>query len=649
MCGLAGFLDLNGGRTAEANDHLAQAMGGAMRHRGPDAAGLWHDLERRVWFAHARLSIQDLSEAGAQPMLGPNGRSAITYNGEAYNTAQMRDDLVAEGYQFRGHSDTEVLLAGFDKWGVDAALNRFAGMFALAYLDTKRETLVLARDRVGKKPLYWAQNGGEVMFASELAPLLLHPACPRKIDRSALTDYLRWLYIPAPHSIISGVYKVEPGQIVEIDLKTRTASRRNFWTMEGAVRAGLTDPFIGDAQAAVDEADKLLIEAVRGRLVSDVPLGAFLSGGIDSSLVVAVMQEISPTPVRTFSIGSPAVEFDEGADAARIAAHLGTDHTAFKLEPADALAIIPELARIYDEPFADASQIPTYAVSKLAREHVTVALTGDGGDEVFAGYNRHVAANGLLARLNRLPRPIGRALSRAITTLSPDQWQALMQVIPASRRPRTVGDKLHKVAPLLGLSEAEQYDSLTRQWKNPQSVVIGGGTGSRAAGDPDILALLPDPASRMRYLDLIGYLPGDILTKVDRATMAVSLEARAPLLDHRLIEFSWRLPIEMHLRQGQSKWILRQLLRRRVPDLLVDRPKSGFGLPLGAWLRGPLRDWTEGLLTVERLSAGGLVNPAPVRALWERHLSGAVNAEYPLWGILMLASWQERYGHLVET
>lgn len=648
MCGIAGLIDLAGRRPPAENDRLNRSMGEALRRRGPDAFGVWNDSGRRVWLAHARLAIQDLTSAGAQPMTGPDGASAICYNGEGYNTESLRPELIALGYGFRGHSDTEIILAGFDHWGVDAMLGRVAGMFAFAYYDARRNVLCMARDRLGKKPLYWTSDGGGLAFASELAPLLLHPDTPRRIDRDSVEDFLRWSYIPAPQTILRGVQKVEPGQIVEFDLASGAISRRHYWRVEDAVRRGLENPFDGGPADAVDETGRILEEAVRGRMISDVPLGAFLSGGVDSSLVVATMQAVDSRAVRTFSIGFDSASHDESGEAARVANHLGTKHTSFLVQPADALAVIPDLADIFDEPFADASQIPTYIVAKVARREVTVAMTGDGGDEVFSGYNRHIAANGLLSRLNTFPAPVRRGLAAGMTTVTAGTWDALLGVLPASRRPKKVGDNIRRLAALLPLSEAGQYKSLTEQWVCPESVVVHPSERPHAVGDSATLAMIPDPAGRMRYLDLISYLPGDILTKVDRATMAASLEARAPLLDHRLVEFSCRLNSEIHMHEGQGKWILRRLLERHVPRDLFERPKMGFSVPLGEWLRGPLRDWAETLLSESRLTAGGLLRPAPIRRLWGRHLRGEENAEYRLWPVLMLQAWQERYGGSVS-
>ena len=643
MCGIAGLIDAKGRRAPDANRRLAQAMADAIRHRGPDGSGVWGDGEAGVWLSHRRLAIIDLTEAGAQPMATPDGRGHLTYNGEAYNAPDLRPDLEAAGYAFRGHSDTEVILYGCQYWGVAETARRLTGMFAFAYWDARDRKLWLVRDRLGKKPIYWMNRGGSFAFASELRPLLLHPEAPRGIDRSSVAEYLRTLYVAAPHSIIDGVHKLEPGGILTFEPASGRVTTERYWSLDREVARAQADPFCGTPEDAVSEAERLLDDSTRIRLMSDVPLGAFLSGGIDSSTIVALMQKHSAGATRTFSIGYRDSEYDEARHAEQIAAHLGTDHTTFYLEPDDALAVVPELPRIFDEPFADASQIPTYMVSRLARQHVTVALTGDGGDEVFAGYNRHAAAGGLLGRLGRLPGPVRAAMAGTMTSLSPNQWQSLLRIVPGRVRPRAVGEKLHKLAPLLRLKGRDQYRRLISQWPDPAAIARGGGERPGPIDDEGLDALLPDRVAEMRYLDLVTYLPGDILTKVDRASMAVSLETRAPLLDHRLVEFSFRLPSSIHLRGGQTKWVLRQILERHVPRSLYDRPKMGFGVPIDSWLRGPLRDWAEDLLGERRLRDQGLLRPEPVRDLWRQHLSGRVNAQYQIWGVLMLNAWIDAY------
>ena len=649
MCGIAGFIDFAGRRSSGANDAIARAMGDAIRHRGPDAGAAWSDPRAGVWLSHRRLAIIDLTEAGAQPMATPDGRGHIAYNGEAYNAAELRPELEAAGYRFRGHSDTEVILYGCQHWGVAKTVERLIGFFALAYWDADARTLTLVRDRLGKKPLYWAQTPAGFLFASELKALLQHPDAPREIDRDSVAEYLRLLYVPDPHAIYEGVGKVVPGEILTFHLPSREVRRSTYWSVLDAAERGAANPFTGTPEEAVDATEALISDATRLRLVSDVPLGAFLSGGIDSSVIVAMMQKHSAGRTRTFSIGYSDAEYDEAVHAREVAAHLGTDHTELILDPADALAVIPDLPAMFDEPFADVSQIPTYLVSKLARQHVTVALSGDGGDEVFAGYNRHVAAGGLLRRLAMLPRPMRKAMAATIRSLPPARWQALLRLLPSGVRPRAVGEKLHKLAPLLELDERDQYRRVTSHWPDPASVVIGGAERPGPMDDPGLRGHFPDAVAWMRYLDLVTFLPGDILTKVDRASMAVSLEARAPLLDHRLVEHSFRIPSSLHLRNGEGKWLLRRVLERHVPRRLFERPKMGFGMPVGDWLRGPLRPWAEELLSERRIRDTGLLRPEPVRQLWARHLARESNGQYELWPVLMLLSWLEAQDSTAEA
>jgi asparagine synthase (glutamine-hydrolysing) len=616
-------------------------MGDAIRHRGPDSGGILRAAPA-AWLSFRRLAIQDISEAGNQPMSTGDGQAHIVFNGEAYNAAELRAELEAAGFSFRGHSDTEVVLYGCRHWGVPETVRRLIGMFAFAYVDAQSNRLSLVVDRLGKKPIYWFQTTEAFGFASELKALTRHPACPREIDRASVAEFLRLLYIPAPHSIYAGVQKLEPGHILTLDLGSGKNIEEPFWSLRDAVAAAKRNPFGGSPEEAVHETQRLLLDATKIRLISDVPLGAFLSGGIDSSTIVALMQEVGSGPTRTFSIGYAHREYDESADAEKVAAHLGTDHTTFRVQPEDALAVIPSLPTMFDEPFADTSQIPTYLVAKLAREHVRVALTGDGGDEVFAGYNRHVAANGLLKRLSALPAPIRSTMAAAMTSLPPGKWQSLLGVLPDRVRPRALGEKLHKLAPLLKLSERDQYRRVVSHWSNLGELVIGYERRASAI-DVDPPAILSDAVERMRYLDLATYLPGDILTKVDRATMAASVEARAPLLDHRLVEWSFRVPTTVHIQNGQGKWLLRRILEKRVPPHLFERPKAGFGIPLGEWLRGPLRDWAEDLLSERRLAAAG-IRSEPVRRLWQDHLNGAANGQYLLWPVLMLMAWLEEWG-----
>jgi asparagine synthase (glutamine-hydrolysing) len=637
MCGIAGLVDRRGRAPDEAERILA-AMSAAIARRGPDGAGHWSDPEAGVHFAHRRLSIIDLSDAGAQPMASGDGRVVLCYNGMLYNAPDLRRELEAAGCRFRGHSDTEVIVNALALWGAERTMPRLNGMFALAAWWRDERRLMLARDRLGKKPLYWGKVPGGIAWSSELPSLCRHPAIDRTIDRGAAAGYLRTGHVPDPLAIIAGANKLAAGTMLLLDTKGEPEIGR-WWSLGEAVQRGQADPLPGGPQAALKVAAHLIDDSVVRRMVSDVPLGAFLSGGIDSSLVVARMQALSDRPVVSFAIGYKEAAYDESREAEAVARHLGTDHQSFILSPGEVIDTIADLPAIYGEPFADPSAVPSAILAERARKHVTVVLTGDGGDEVFAGYNRYAAARGLLAKLDHLPRPLRSAIGAALSAPSPAAWDKLFALLPASVRPRSAGEKLHKLAPLLALAPADRYRQVTSQWLDADAIRCDG----ESADPPEIaegLALLEDPVEQLRFLDLLTYLPGDILTKVDRATMACGLEARAPLLDYRLAELSFRLPTSTLMHGGQTKWILRTLLERDVPRALFDRPKSGFGIPIGDWLRGPIRDWAEELLSVEALEECGLVKPVAVRDAWEAHLSGTINAQYGLWTVLMLQSWR---------
>jgi asparagine synthase (glutamine-hydrolysing) len=633
MCGIAGFLDARGGRPQDELRRLAGAMNDALAHRGPDGDGVCVDEDAGLALAHRRLAIIDLTETGRQPMLSADGRWAITYNGELYNHLELRRALEEAGVRFRGSSDTETLLEAVSRWGVEATLARTNGMFALALWDRSERRLFLARDRIGIKPLYWAEFAGALLFASQPDALRMHPAFVGEIDRAAVASFLRFGYIPAPRSIWRGVRKLEPGALLAF--APGEAPRIARWWDASAVAVDAAARPIAGEDEALSELEHLAADSVRGQMISDVPLGAFLSGGIDSSTVAALMVRASPK-VRTFSIGFREKAYDESAEARRVAAHLGTEHTELVVGAEDALATIPRLAAVYDEPFADSSQIPTLLLSQLTRQHVTVALSGDGGDEVFAGYNRHrIAAEA--ATLAAIPAPLRRAAAGALGGVSPAAWDRAGALLPARLRPRQLGDKLHKLAGVLRLDDpASPYGQIVAQWPDPAALV-----GDAA---PDKLPPAPplaDPVARMQALDLATYLPDDILVKVDRASMSCGLEVRVPLLDHRIVELGFRVPRAMKLRDGKGKWLLRRLLERHVPRELFERPKSGFALPLGDWLRGPLRDWAEALLAPEVLRRHA-ITAAPVEATWRAHLSGAANHQARLWTVLMLTDWLER-------
>ena len=639
MCGIAGFLELERRSGTHELEALAGAMAATLRHRGPDASGVWADAESGIGFGHTRLSIVDLSPAGAQPMISSCGRFVIVYNGEIFNAAELRPELEAKGRRFKGHSDTEVIVEACAEWGVQQTATRIIGMFAFAVYDRRDKRLSLVRDRLGIKPLYWGKAGTRLAFASELKAFGALPGWNKELNRDALASYLRFAYVPAPHSIYRGISKLMPGHIAMIDPtgETRIAP---FWTLADAAERGKADQLdVGDKQAC-DMFEALLGDAVGRRLVADVPLGAFLSGGIDSSAVAAMMRMKSNAPVRTYSIGFREQGFDEAPHASAVAAHLCTEHTELYVSAKEAQDAIPLMPEIYDEPFADSSQIPTYLLSKLTRQHVTVALSGDGGDELFAGYTRHRFAN----RIQSMPPRVAQLLASGLDMAGPAVWDRLFKLVPARRRPSYGGDKMQKTAAMLREGPQGAYRSLVSAWDDPEAIVLGAREPKGAIFDPDLAAALPDGLDRMQYLDTLTYLPDDILTKVDRASMAVGLEVRVPILDHRIVEFSWRLPSRFKMRGGKGKWLLRQLAYRHVPKALLDRPKSGFAVPIGAWLRGPLCDWAEALLQPARLEESGLLDAAPIRARWEEHLDGRRNWHGSLWTVLMFQAWREANG-----
>ncbi|MDA1101959.1 MAG: asparagine synthase (glutamine-hydrolyzing), partial [Proteobacteria bacterium] len=555
----------------------------------------------------------------------------IAYNGEVYNFPELRQELLGKGHAFKGHSDTEVILAAIVEWGLTAAVGRFVGMFAIALWDRQERTLSLVRDRLGIKPLYYAQMGRHLLFASEVQALRAHPAFRAEVDRDALALYLQRACVPAPGSIYAGVRKLAAGSILRRGPDGRI-DVTPYWSLRQVAEAGQGAPFQGDEREAAEQLQSLLAEAVRCRMVADVPLGVFLSGGVDSSLVAALMQSQSSQPVKSFSIGFSDAGYDEAVDARAVAQHLGTDHTELYLSAADALDVVPRLGGMYDEPFADSSQIPTYLVSQMARRKVTVALSGDGGDEIFGGYNRYLWVERVIRATGWLPGPVKAALAALITALPPQQWDRLGGLL----KQRNPGDKLHKLAGVLHARDAAgMYAGLTNLWPGAENMVLNrAGALPRPAG-----ADLAEAAHAMMYLDAMTYLPDDVLTKVDRASMAVSLEARVPLLDHRVVAFAWSLPLAMKLRDGVSKRLLRQVLYQHVPRHLIERPKMGFAVPIHTWLRGPLRDWAEALLAPARLAGDGYFDPAPIRRAWDQHQSGRRNWQHQLWTILMFQAW----------
>jgi asparagine synthase (glutamine-hydrolysing) len=617
-------------------------MGDAIAHRGPDDHGVWCDAEAGIALAHRRLSIVDLSPTGHQPMISSNGRLLVVYNGELYNHQSLRLELKERGVRFRGHSDTEVMLEAFSIFGFRATLERLIGMFALAVWDRHDRTLTLVRDRAGIKPLYWARFGDLFLFGSELKALRAHPGWTPRVDRRSVASLMRHNYIPAPRSIYEGVSKLEPGTILTVPWRGEPRFER-FWDARQIARAGLLDPLPVDDRSVTDQLEALIKDAVSRRMVADVPVGAFLSGGIDSSTVVALMQATNAGPVRTYSIGFDVAGYDEAKHAAAVARHLGTDHTELTVTSREALDVIPRLPECYDEPFSDSSQIPTYLISAMTRRHVTVALSGDGGDELFGGYSRYQLARRFWRKLSLLPRPVRQTFAYGLRAIPADRWSRLFSALPDRLRPAQAGDKLHKLASVLALDDADAlYRRLVTHWE-PGTVIPAVDEPKGILWDTKVAQEFPGLLERMQFLDLVTYLPDDILTKLDRASMAVALEARVPLIDHRIVEFAWRIPRHMLIRNGLGKWPLRQVLYRHVPRELVERPKMGFGIPLGDWLRGPLREWANDLLSPTRLRNTGLFDPAQVRLHWDQHVRGLHNHQYLLWDVLMFEAWSERW------
>jgi asparagine synthase (glutamine-hydrolysing) len=645
MCGIAGMLGYEG----MDGGQVVLPMVEAIRYRGPDDMGVWCDNRAGIALGHARLSILDLSASGHQPMVSADGRYVISYNGEIYNFAELRKELESRGTTFRGHSDTEVLLEAISRWGFDAAVRRFYGMFAFAVWDRETRTLFLGRDRLGEKPLYYGWAGNTFLFASELKALRAFPSFEPEIDRNALALLLRYNYVPTPHSIYQGIQKLPAGTLLSVQAVPASTKPKPvpYWSLQGAVERGEADPFVGSDEEAIAQLDRLLSESVLLRMVADVPLGAFLSGGVDSSTVVALMQTHSRRPVKTFTIGFHEAAYDEAHHAERVARHLGTEHTQLYVTPAQARAVIAKLPVLYDEPFADVSQIPTFLVSQLARREVTVGLSGDGGDEIFGGYSRYCWGHRIWRNIAWMPAAVRTTASRMLNSVSPGTWDALFGAaracLPRSAKVQHPGDKLQKLAGLLTAgSQRALYAGLVSIWREPEQVVLGATEPATAVDGGDRWLASRDFREAMMFWDTTTYLPDDILAKVDRASMGVSLETRLPILDHSIVEFAWRLPLSMKIRRGRGKWLLQRVLEKYVPAGLIDRPKMGFGVPIDSWLRGPLRDCCEALLDGRRLRDEGFFNPGPIRQKWTEHLSGRRNWQYLLWGVLMFQMWREQ-------
>ena len=651
MCGIAGLLT-----SAECVDEAAlKLMGSRLVHRGPDDSGLWVDQKVGIGLVHRRLSIIDLSSHGHQPMASPSGRYIITYNGEIYNFKALRKEVqgVVPDLCLQGGSDTEVLLVAIDHWGVEEALKRSNGMFAFALWDKKEHCLYLARDRMGEKPFYlgWVMN--TFLFASELKALKDYPGAKWAVDRTALTLFLRQGFVPAPWSIYEGLYKLPTASLLRINkeqapraltLNELLQQTKSYWSLDKVVEIGIREPFQEDANTAADHLETLLTDAISMRMLADVPLGAFLSGGIDSSIIVALMQSVSDRPVKTFTVGFDDAKYNEADYAKAVADHLGSDHTELYVSAKDALDLVPTLPNIFDEPFADASQIPTFLVSHLIHRYVTVALSGDGGDELFYGYGRYRAAYSVWSVFGVLPYHLRLSFAKLIKVIPQSAWDGFDRCLPQSNRifhtKGALGFRMHRLAKRLSVKDFDGfYRNMTEFWPDAEHVVIGSAVRDRDLFQALSTGVFSDPRQNMMFHDQLNYLPNDILVKVDRASMAVSLETRIPFLDHRLIEFAWSLPFSFKLRQGQEKWLLKQLLFRHVPPGLVERPKQGFAIPLAEWLRGPLKEWASEMLDAGKMKQQGYLVAAPVQRLWRAHLSGRGDYSYVLWAVLMFQAW----------
>lgn len=657
MCGITGFINAESLSDVYLKK-IAEQMADALWHRGPDDSGTWADVQSGIALGHRRLAIVDLSAAGHQPMQSNAGRYVMAFNGEIYNHLALRAEL--GGRKWRGHSDTETLLAGFEAWGVEETLKKTVGMFAIALWDKQYKKLTLARDRFGEKPLYygWVGQGGQAafVFGSELKALRAYPGFDNPVSREALTQYMRFMYVPAPLSIYECIYKLEPGCLLTVDgLQRFTRTDGNgvqitrWWSLADVVQAG-TQNQMTDEVLAIDALEQSLADAVRLQSLADVPLGAFLSGGVDSSTIVALMQQQAKLggsgPVKTFTVGFEESGFDESPHAKAVAQHLGTDHTELFVSAAQAQAVIAQLPGMYDEPFADSSQIPTHLVSKAARQHVTVALSGDAGDELMGGYNRYFWGPRIWSRVAWLPYPVRQALGKAMAGVPVGAWDALgaplNAMLPGTQGIARVGDKVHKLATRLKQVRNldDLYVSLVTEWQDP-AVVVRQASGLQSSIGSSRLPQGLGSAERMMFRDSLSYLPDDILCKVDRAAMACSLETRVPFLDHRVAELAWRLPLNMKIRGNTGKWALRQVLYKHVPRELVERPKAGFAIPIGQWLRGPLREWAEALLDENRLRSEAYFYPEPIRLRWAEHVSGRRDHTASLWAVLMFQSWLE--------
>lgn len=640
MCGIAGFWQIK--RSSEHPIETLNRMGAALKHRGPNDGGIFHDDASGIGFAFRRLSILDLSPEGHQPMFSASGRFVIVFNGEVYNHEEIKADLGLT--HWRGRSDTEVILEAIERWGLTSAVQRFVGMFAIGLWDRQDKKLFLVRDRLGIKPLYYGRAGTNFVFASELKAIWQHSNFEGEINRDVLALYMRHNYVPSPHCIYKKLNKLQPGFILTLNSAQEEPTLHQYWSAREVARQGVASPLDVNEIEAIEQLHEKLLAAVGLRMISDVPIGAFLSGGVDSSAVVALMQSQSNRPIKTFTIGFQEDQYNEARHAKKVAQHLGTDHTELYLTAQDALDVVPLLPSMYDEPFADCSQIPTFLVSKLAKSGVTVSLSGDGGDELFGGYNRYISTKKIWNRIRRVPQGLRSIATHAILNIPPvaiDQtFHLFRQILPQRIQPPSPGDKAHKLAAFLELnSPNEIYFRALSHWQTPSDIVVDSHEPETVLAALEGATFSPNIEDAMMLTDSLTYLPDDILTKVDRASMAVSLEARVPLLDHRVFEFAWKLPLHFKIHNGMSKWVLRKVLYKYIPSKLIERPKMGFGVPIDRWLRGPLKDWAEALLSAESLAEHGFFETEPIREKWQEHLSGMRNWQYLLWDVLSFQDW----------
>lgn len=636
MCGIAGYLNYKVDDTANVLTTIATDMGNSLTHRGPDFGSIWVDEACGIALAHRRLSIIDTTPNGHQPMVSSCGRFILIYNGEIYNADKLRQTLIKKGYSFKGYSDTEVIVNGFSLWGVKKTINKLNGMFAMGIWDRQKRSLSLVRDHFGVKPLYWSQIGQKLIFGSELKALLSCDFWTPQIDWRSLGAFLRYTYVPAPFSIYSGIKKLEPGSILTVDANKKIDIYQ-YWSADKSVQKALNNTTSKPLPELVEELDMLLSEVVADQLVSDVPVGAFLSGGIDSSTVVAMMQKASTQPVNTYSIGFNVSQMNEAEYAKGVAAHLGTNHTELYVTPEDVLNVVPKLSNIYDEPFADSSQLPTYLISALTRNDVRVALSGDGADEIFAGYKRYVWGQRINGIRHYFPPSLRGLIVKIITNVKPTTWDALFYFLPKKYRPDMMGDKIHKAAPLLGArDQLALYRTLVTHWEDqkltPNEVYNAGWARGSRVEEINLV-------QSMQLLDTLSYLPDCILTKVDRASMANSLEVRPALLDQRVFEFCWSIPFKTKFPQGIDKTLLKQVLHKYVPLELTERPKAGFSVPIGEWLKGPLKEWASDLLATDTLGKDLGLDTNWINYHWQQHLEGSRNWGHQLWVVLTLASW----------